>query len=560
MVPIDKGKGLDEFVSEIRANLDSVKDVMKLQNHFFKVHENTLFNKLDIEVQEYYEEDILDQQALYNFANKNLIKDNFIYVTMQFDQDKESKAGVEKECYSMLDLYLVYLHTFLYLLNYYGMAQTSPDYSKALDLPASLSGVLQAASPAAAIFFGFVINCITKTKYRFPYLLCLCMLFVGNFLYFISIAIFEKSQTWALVSLIAGRMIFGSGGSRLMTRKFIAINVPSIYQSKYSTYLVGFSALGITLGPGISSILEFVKPVSFTVGKLTFQIQTYNILSLVFFLVWLFLFFFFMIFFKGYDVIVEKNLEKMYENEEKLHRKFVNLNEYYKHKGSRSMQQNLKLIKMNRQNFLASGLLVNPTFNVQEKNLVNSDGYKIFVPGNTIKNTRSRTSFSATFPNLITWYSLWCFLIFKIIQEAYFTEQPQMFDEYWGYKSQIVGWFMLSLTLVGVPTALLTGAATKKFEDRKILLIGFILYIIGCLGKINYEIDQPQPFVQYIIASVVLFIASLVAESAAISILAKVISPSLKLGFFNAGLLSGTADTIGRALGNSSMTLFGSIT
>lgn len=45
-------------------------------------------------------------------------------------------------------------------------------------------------------------------------------------------------------------------------------------------------------------------------------------------------------------------------------------------------------------------------------------------------------------------------------------------------------------------------------------------------------------------------------EAAAVSILNKVISPTLKRGLLNAGLLSGTGDTFGRALGNSSYTLY----
>lgn len=551
------GISLGELVEEIESNLDSVNEIMKIQTHFFRVHENKMLKQMDIRVQTYYNIEDLNEKAYYNFSNNNLDRETFIKVTVEYDQQKEKK--IEKECYSMLDLYLVYLHTFLYLLNYYGLAQTSPDYSEALDLDASISGVLQAASPAAALFFGFFINCITKTKYRFPYLLCLGMLVVGNFLYFLAAAIGNENQTWGIICLVTGRMIFGSGGSRLMTRKFIAINVPSIYQSKYSTYLVGFSALGITLGPGISSVFEFISNTSFSLGNFNVPITTYNILSLVFFLVWFFLFFFFMIFFKGYDVVVERNLKEMYENEQMLNEKYMNLDLYYRGLGSKSMMNNLNMVGKNKNNFLESGLVVNPTFNVEKKNLVNTEGYAIYVPGTVSRKKPEDSSFRVFFPNVITFYSLWCFLIFKIIQEAYFTEQPQMFKEYYDYKSQIVGWFMLSLTFVGVPTALLTGAATKKYEDRKILLIGFILYIIGCVSKINFEFDKPQPFAQYIIASAILFIASLVGEAAAISILAKVISPSLKLGFFNAGLLSGTADTIGRALGNSSMTLFGNI-
>ena len=92
--------------------------------------------------------------------------------------------------------------------------------------------------------------------------------------------------------------------------------------------------------------------------------------------------------------------------------------------------------------------------------------------------------------------------------------------------------------------------------DRYILIIATLIYIVGTLLKINYQYDKPMPEVQYYLGSCILFIGSLLAEAATVAILAKVISPTLKRGFLNAGLLSGTADTLGRSLGNSSFTLF----
>lgn len=65
-----------------------------------------------------------------------------------------------------------------------------------------------------------------------------------------------------------------------------------------------------------------------------------------------------------------------------------------------------------------------------------------------------------------------------------------------------------------------------------------------------------MPVAEFFIASIFIFSGSLISEAGAMSILAKVISPTLKRGFLNAGLLSGTLDTVGRALGNSSYTLF----
>ena len=543
MSMVDLNLTEEQMRSKIETNLVNAERNIILQENFILQHQSNMFNQLGIKVQK-YNANIMKSRAHDYYSNQNLEKETYISIALDYAGEKEA----EKACYSMVDLYLVYLHTFLYILNYYGLGQTSPDYAKSLDLQPSLSGILQAATPVAAIFWGFFINVITKTKYRFPYLLCLSMLVIGNLFYYLAESVKENNAA-ALALLILGRMIFGMGGSRLMTRKYIAINVPSSFQSKHSTYLVGFSALGITLGPGISSMLEFVKPTTVLGTSLT----TFNILAFVFFFIWLFLFIFFIFVFKGYDKSIEKQVIIMKKNEEELSQRFKDLHVLYSNLENRKMKKHLSIFQKNQDNFIASGLEVreNPNYNPEQS-------FVPVEPKNYVRQKETRSIFQVFFPNNITFFSLWCFLIFKTVQEAYFTEQPQMTNEYWNWSSQDVGWFMLGLTLVGVPTALITGYATKKMEDRKILLIGFILYIVSCILKINFQFDKPMNVYHYCIASAILFCATLVGEAAAIAILAKVISPSLKLGFLNAGLLAGTADTLGRALGNSSMTLFSS--
>ena len=145
-----------------------------------------------------------------------------------------------------------------------------------------------------------------------------------------------------------------------------------------------------------------------------------------------------------------------------------------------------------------------------------------------------------------------------MIQEAFFTELPQVSKEYYDHGPQWVGFFLWLSTFYVIPTALLGVYLSKKMPDRHILIIATIIYIIGTVMKINFEFDKPMPQGQYYVGSCILFIGSLMTEASTVAILAKVISPSLKMGFFNAGLLSGTGDTLGRALGNSSFTLFAS--
>lgn len=533
----------EEMWAKIEMNLVNAERNIMLQENFFVQHQNLMLNELGLKVTK-YDSRMMRSRAHDYYADQTLEKDSYISIALNYEGEKQA----EKACYSMIDLYLVYTHTFFYITNYYGLGQTSPDYTKSLDLPPSLSGILQAATPVAAIFWGFFINVITKTKYRYPYILCLSMLIIGNLFYYLA-ETFKDNKSTALALLILGRMIFGMGGSRLMTRKYIAINVPFNFQSKYSTYLVGFSSLGITLGPGISSMLEFVKPTTVAGTSLT----TFNILALFFFFIWVLVFILFLFLFKGHDKSIEKQINTMKKNEEELSQRFKDLHKLYSNLEDRKLKKNLSMIQKSQQNFICSGLEVR-----ENKNYNPSQSFVPIEPKDYIRKKETRSIFKVFFPNNITFFSLWCFLIFKTIKEALFTETPQMTDEFYGWSSQDVGWFILALTIIGVPTTLITYWANKRTEDRKILVIGFILYLVGCVLKINYRFDQPQNVYHYCIASSILFCGTLVGEAAAIAILAKVISPSLKMGFLNAGLLAGTADTLGQTIGNSSMTLFSS--
>lgn len=95
-----------------------------------------------------------------------------------------------------------------------------------------------------------------------------------------------------------------------------------------------------------------------------------------------------------------------------------------------------------------------------------------------------------------------------------------------------------------------------KFGDNKIMLGGFVFLFCACFVKINYHFDMPETVYQYYAGSILFFSSTLMTEMAAIAILAKCISPKLKLGFWNAGLFSGTADTFGRSVGNALFTLY----
>ena len=80
--------------------------------------------------------------------------------------------------------------------------------------------------------------------------------------------------------------------------------------------------------------------------------------------------------------------------------------------------------------------------------------------------------------------------------------------------------------------------------------------IVGSFVKLNYVINTREHAAQYYVGSVIFFSSTLFSEMAAISIVAKIIAPSLKTSYWNAGLLGGSADTGGRVFGNALYTAF----
>ena len=86
-----------------------------------------------------------------------------------------------------------------------------------------------------------------------------------------------------------------------------------------------------------------------------------------------------------------------------------------------------------------------------------------------------------------------------------------------------------------------------------------VAYIIGILLKFNWTFDGTQNLYFYLFSSAWLFGASFVAEIGCISLLPKVISPTLSAGLMNAGFVSGLADTGGRMFGSLIISIFGLI-
>lgn len=212
-----------------------------------------------------------------------------------------------KECYSLMDLWLVLLHGLIFIINLYGLAISAFLYAQSLNVKPELSGIMQSATPLSAFIVGFVYNNLTSRKsYRNPYLFALAIMVVSNFLYFAAESL-KSNNFLSIACLILGRVLFGVGGARLLTRKFVAVNVEPWALTKYSAILVGTTAASMCIGPGVASLLTF-EPFDF-LG--IFPVTFYNALSFILMFVWAAILLLFYFFYEGYDKDKEAQKEAL---------------------------------------------------------------------------------------------------------------------------------------------------------------------------------------------------------------------------------------------------------
>jgi hypothetical protein len=78
------------------------------------------------------------------------------------------------------------------------------------------------------------------------------------------------------------RLLIGVGGARMLARKYVALNIAEHAKSKYSSFFVLFSAVGMTGGPGLALVLG-VSPEVTVFGK---RIHEYCYVSWIMVFVW----------------------------------------------------------------------------------------------------------------------------------------------------------------------------------------------------------------------------------------------------------------------------------
>lgn len=446
-------------------------------------------------------------------------------------------------CYSKSAPWFVLVHTFVYMLTYYGITPTTYDYNNLMKVPKSLFGLMSAVTPFVAAISCFIYNYYTSAHYKVSYLISIGCLCIGSFLY--SYAMTHRS----LVILLIGRCLFGYGGGRILTRKFFSKEIHIEHRVFFSAMLVGFTGVAMTFGPGLSALLETVidtdvqrhtkmdgfKDLSpeaqlkkfhsltrFSIGGMRFS--RLNYVPMITCIIFIIMFVVFAIWFED-----TPERPKNASNEpEKQGSDVANARYQISDiKGMHFLPEDKKSTKYSQSE-------VNKKFDTWKEKM--NQAKKFFTDGQTY------------------YVCLYLFII-KAIQECIIVESPSYIIKNYGNNSQESGLIFFLFTLFTLPAALTPSLVKKLFEDRKVLLTSSALLFIALFIKIQYSPSNLQAYGLFIAGSCLVLGFALSVETCCSSIITKVISEVRANSFFNAGLMAGLIDTIGRVAGSISITI-----
>ena len=308
-----------------------ILDQIHQQNALIIHHQAWLLEHMGISPMEYDNVVYYEQQSL-SLMTSVYSADEFFEIASTRPQvnETENLKIIKYATHNYMDLGIIYFHTFLYIMNLYGLAMTSFLYAKALGLDTSISGLIQAGTPLGSTVLGFFINWVTKfKKWYWVHLSVQLLMIIGNVLYFVAAKYEYTDKSMGIIVLVIARVLIGMGGARLLTRKYIVMNVQGWAQSKYSAIFVGVTATGICLGPGISSLLLFYNGGN-SIGDI--PLEQYNLFSWVFIYLWIITLIFSAIFFVGKNPIEEIETKLKIQNKTKIIRFFKDIkHENYKY-------------------------------------------------------------------------------------------------------------------------------------------------------------------------------------------------------------------------------------
>ena len=406
------------------------------------------------------------------------------------------------------------------MTNYYIVGPSGPSYVTALGGHSSLHGLLVGATPFAAMFSALIYSLWTNKSFRYPLLFSGCMLLSGNLLYAVAL------EFDCIYFLFAGRFMIGLGGTRGISRRYIADTVLEEERTRILSYFVACGALGMAAGPAIAVFLHhyanaIVEIPWFMVDRknITFIFNSLTAPGYVMFVAWVFYTCGIMLFFREKRRNFHKVQLKDAESGTTEYSAIIRKTEIG---GAERYEYN--------------------TINVHER--------KEAPPISPTKLHQLKNEITSTI--VLYLVLLW---INKFIVEEFISSGPIITRDRFGWGVHKIGTLGAIIGLLVVPISIVVGWLSKKVDDRRLILA---LFCIAVFGLVIFTCD-PGEF-RYVFGYLVVFASLQASESVITSSLSKCVSAKLAAGTFNSGLLCTEFGTAGRVTANGFLTMAGLLT
>lgn len=150
------------------------------------------------------------------------------------------------------NIYLCLLHTFTYMFIYAIATPTNSKYLRSMGLDESITGIVLAATPLAAIFSTILFSYWSSTSYKKPILTTLLCFIIGNFFY----AFAFHFESFFMVFF--GRFLIGVGCGRIVNRRYLIDYIPISLSTNYSLYYTLATSFGLAMGPLLTIFFGYI--------------------------------------------------------------------------------------------------------------------------------------------------------------------------------------------------------------------------------------------------------------------------------------------------------------
>ena len=136
--------------------------------------------------------------------------------------------------------------------------------------------------------------------------------------------------------------------------------------------------------------------------------------------------------------------------------------------------------------------------------------------------------------------------LLKLVQQAYLDSLPLFSGKLYGWTSSQAGLMLAVFGLTVIPVNTVVGQISDHVSDRGLNAVTLLITAVGC----GLLMCGGRPVWMYFLGGTLVFMCTVILEGSGMSLMSKIMHPSLARGTWNAGLMSTEAGTLGRLTGN----------